>query len=243
MLSNQWRQQRSLPQLWVQAKVTICGTLNECPYFFYMNKKEFQKLPISTGLVLLWLVYRDIKPMATLSTDFDWSESSEADINKTNLEQETQLTKALDRMGIFYSLSKRFANTIHVSKDKKILAENEKMELLDTQDAHFKRGVFYGFGEELSSVYASEVIKPGEMFPNDKLIHATMVPELVDQYWYPYIEYLVRRGHEMEDSMIAKRWAEIIRKELPQLAKEYESNRLSDLNKFKETLTQVYKTT
>lgn len=205
-----------------------------------MNKEEFQKLPINTGLALLWLVHKDAKSMATISTDFEWSENVLSNKDKFNIVQEKVVRDALKEMGIKYRLSKRFGNTLHVSKDEEILLENEKLELLDTEEAHFKRGIFYGFGESNSKVYAEEVVKPGEMFPNKRLIHATMVPDLVDEYWYPYIEYLVRVDHEREDSIIAKEWADIVRKDLPELAEKYEKQRQSDLAKFRVMLTEIY---
>lgn len=40
--------------------------------------------------------------------------------------------------------------------------------------------------------------------------------------WWPYVRYIVRQDHELEDSQTAKKWSEIIKKDLPEIDKRFE---------------------
>jgi hypothetical protein len=33
--------------------------------------------------------------------------------------------------------------------------------------------------------------------------------------WWEYVRYVVRKGHEIDDSLVAKKWYEIIKTDLP----------------------------
>lgn len=209
-----------------------------------MNTKEelaesLEKIPLNVGKILLWLVYQDLKPMTTISDDFDWSQSPLADKSKLNLEKENKILNWLKSANIKYQYSIRFPHVLHVSKDKDILDKNAKYESDESVVAHSFRGEAFGFGKVAAQAYAQAAQKD-PMFPNDLVIHAALVPELSKVDWYPYIGFLVRRNHELEDAEIAKKWAEICRMDIPEIAKQFEEQRMKDDIPFREALKKIY---
>lgn len=201
--------------------------------------KKLNSIPLEIGKELLWLTYKDLKPMATISDDFDWSNNPLSDQSKLNLEKENQILQWLNSAGLSYKGSVKFPHALHISKDKNLLEKNSKYELDESIEAHTFRGTAYGFGNDCAKAYAQAVQKE-PMFPNDLVIHAAMVPELSKVDWYPYIGFLVRRGHEIEDAMIAKKWAEVCRKDIPEIAKEFEMGRMKDDIPFRAALQKIY---
>lgn len=193
--------------------------------------KRLNGLPIEVGKVQLWLVYRRLKPMASVVLDFDWESDDE---------EREKLEDWFKDAGVVFKKSQRNENTLHVSLDENVLEKHALSELDESAEAHLLRGKLYGFPEGAALAY-SEVIEREDLFPNEKVIHAPKVLELRDKYWYQYIEYLVRRGHEFEDSMVAKTWADVVRKEIPEVAQEYEKERLEGLRKMEAELKKIYK--
>lgn len=199
-----------------------------------------KNLPPVIHKTSMWLVHKDQKKMATINVGFDWSFSPLVDPEKQNLEDEKLFTEWLTETKIKYQASQRASDTLHLSKDATILEKNHELELDESVEAHTFRGTMYGFGQECSLAFAQAAQKE-PMFPSDLVIHAPMVPELANKDWYPYIEYLVRRGHELEDAMTAKNWAEICRRDIPEIAIEFETNRMKDDIPFREALQKFYK--
>jgi hypothetical protein len=203
-------------------------------------RSSFLQLPKSINQKeLIWLVYRDLKPLSSISTDFDWSQNSLANKERFNLKDEKDFVDWLKEAGILYTLSQRNGNTIHLSKDPVLLSKNQELELNESVDAHTFRGISYGFGEENSKAYALAIQKT-PTFPSDTIIHTIMVPEIISKDWYPYAAFLVRRNYELEDALPAQKWAEIIRSEVPQVAKDYETQVVKDLEIFREKLKDAY---
>lgn len=184
--------------------------------------KSLEKLPISVGRILLWLVYKGYKPLVSIVLDFDW---------KNNTKKQKIIFSWLKEAGLKSSLSQKFPDTLHISRSDKLLELYKKYELKDSSNAHTIRGNLYGFPKEVVTSYAKH-FSHLEKF----MTHAILVEESIDWYWLPYAEYLVRIGYEKKDTEIAKKWADASRKDIPKLAKEYEKNRLNDLLELKRSL-------
>jgi hypothetical protein len=168
--------------------------------------------------------------MASIVLNFDWG---------TDEAKEKKISDWFQNADVHFSHSARGRDTLHVARDPKYLKLNEKFELEENTEAHKARGRLYGFPSQAAKVYAQEIVnfKP---FPNPHLIHPPMVKSLRKKYWYPYIEYLLRRGHEYEDSLVAKSWADIARREIPTLASEYEKDVHQGLKKLEKDLAKFY---
>ncbi len=192
---------------------------------------SLDNLPIEVGKIQLWLVYRGLKPMATIDLDFDLG---------TDPSKQLLFSAWLKKAQLKFRVSQRFNNTIHVSRDVKNLDLNFKYELLEDQRSHLIRGKLYGIPQKAAKVYAEVISQRNFAFPHPLLIHAPMVEELFDKYWYPYIEYLLRREDPYQDSLIAKRWADLAREEIPQVAATYEKRNLVDFEKLHQQLIQIY---
>ena len=184
---------------------------------------QLSTLLVEIGKVNLWLVYRGVKPMASIVLTFDW---------KTDQNRQVDLSEWLENANIKYIVSQKFPNTLHISKDIKILETNKKLELFDDFESHLQRGLFYGFPKQAVEAYAKEIIKD-KPFPSEIIVFPSLVDEIRSQYWYPYTEYLVRRGFELEDSLVAKGWADLAREEIPLIAKEFEKDTIEGMEELR----------
>lgn len=180
-------------------------------------------LPVEIGKINLWLVYKELKPMASIVLTFDWD---------TDKSKQVSLINWFDKANIYFKISQKFSNTIHISKEEKLLEINSEYELSDSSKAHLERGLLYGFPKEAVKEYSKEIVKE-KPFPNTVLVFPSMVDELRNKYWYPYTEYVLRRGFEIEDSLVAKRWADVAREEIPGVASEFEKDTIKGMEELR----------
>jgi len=176
--------------------------------------KELEFLPLEVGKVNLWLVFRNAKPMASIVLNFNWGE----DKNKEKL-----ILNWFEKAKILFFVSQKFPNTLHISKKKKALDLNKKYEMRDDFKGHYLRGLFYGFTRKAVEVYSSEILKV-EPIKSEKLTFAFDSYDLRDKYWLFYNEYFLRKNFELIDSAIAKKWADLARREIPKIACSFEEN-------------------
>lgn len=184
---------------------------------------QLKTLPIEVGKVSFWLVYRNLKPLASIVLDFDWG---------SDAKKQALLEKWFRQAKIFFTVSQKFPNTLHISKDKKNLDLYQTFELRDSFEAHVVRGRLYGFPEKAIQAYAEEIIK-AEPLESQKLAFAPKNDELSKVYWWPYIEYFLRKGFELEDSLVAKKWADLARAEIPEIANQFEKETSEAMRKIR----------
>lgn len=174
--------------------------------------KELEVLPLEVGKVNLWLVFRNAKPMASIVLNFNWGE----DKNK-----EKQILSWFEKTNVLFNVSQKFSNTLHISKRKKALDLNKKYEMRDDFKGHYLRGLLYGFPRKAAEVYSREILKI-EPIKSEKLTFAFDSPDLKNKYWLFYNEYFLRKNFESIDSVVAKKWADLVRKEIPVVAEQFE---------------------
>lgn len=181
-----------------------------------------ENLPLEIGKVNLWLVFRNVKPMTSIVLDFNWGK----DENK-----EKQILAWFEKAKILFSVSQKFTNTLHISKKKKALDLNKKYEMRDDLNGHYVRGLLYGFPKKAVEVYSSEILKV-EPIKSDKLTFAFHSSDLKNKYWLFYNEYFLRSRFEFEDSLVAKKWADLARKEISVVAEQFESEMKLSMKKY-----------
>ncbi len=167
--------------------------------------------------------------MASIELTFDWKETQQ---------KKTRLVNWLQEANVAHMPSRKRSKILHVSKDKKLLDLNQKYELGEDFATHIERGKLYGFPRKTIENYANAVSNDENLFPNEKVVFAAMSDEVRGHYWYPYTEYLLRKGHEYEDSLIAKKWADLARKEIPEVAKEFEERTTKAMEDLRSNLLQ-----
>lgn len=172
-----------------------------------------ENLPLEVGKVNLWLVFRNVKPMASIVLNFNWGE----DENKQRL-----ILSWFEKTEMLFCVSQKFSNTLHISKKQKALDLNKKYEMRNDFNGHYVRGLLYGFPRKAVEVYSREILKV-EPIKSDKLTFAFHSPDLKNKYWLFYNEYFLRSRLEFEDSFVAKKWADLARKEIPVVAGQFES--------------------
>ena len=93
----------------------------------------------------------------------------------------------------------------------------------DSEEVHLALGKLYGYPAGAVKEYARtmQTDKKGGFSPTIVSIREFR-ERFEDKYWYPYVTYLVRKGHEEEDCEVGIKWADWMREDWPELAEEFE---------------------
>lgn len=84
-------------------------------------------------------------------------------------------------------------------------------------------GILYGFPKEAVEEYVKAGSDPQiKVLPDSLESPNEFHKRNKDEYWEPYVSYVIRKGYDEEDTRVAKIWADNIRKEFPELACRYE---------------------
>ena len=162
--------------------------------------------------IQLWLTHRGLKK-ATLIT---------LEKNKQNQRifkwlHDTSLEWVQKRERIFVSKNKLIANQLSNIWNK------------NNQESEYQKGILLGYPTKPSQAFAKYADNKyrGKYLVNiiDPNFPKSVIP------YYPYIFFIVRKGKEKVDSVIAKRWAKVIRADIPKLAKWYEKEIKSAISK------------
>jgi hypothetical protein len=206
-------------------------------------KKELMELPISlSNKVELWLLLSGFKKATEiLVVPSLWKNNNET---KYSSPEDIKKTEAfLIKTGLFYKPIERIDEGKEKQPDncyrKTTLERTEFLLSLTPDDLdkfaqarkfldHQALGNFYGFPTETVIHFALghgiQILKgEGVNINAEPLTSPVKFREMfINEYWYPYVQYLTRTGHELEDSQVAIKWADCIREDLPELAKEFE---------------------
>lgn len=186
-------------------------------------------LPLDLGeKVLLWLVYRDLKPVSEITVERRNFFLLRRGIHDTSYDNDApkirRIREWIHDAGLVYAFDPKYPGSWHVGKDKDKVALSAKILRLFDYESEYKTGILFGYPEESVKAYArnreigvekNQIIM---VWPGLQVFH----PYLKDKYFTPYIFYSIRADRVEEDSQIAKTWADTIRKEVPTLAKWYE---------------------
>lgn len=182
--------------------------------------------------ILLWLAYRGLKPVSELTV------IRRNKNTKTNNQKIKKVKKWIKDADMFYATDKKNLTSWHVSKDKNKAKNSAKIIHRFDYQSECQSGILFGFPKASTEAYAfNRNVKLGEdqipmIWPGLVYFH----PYLKNQDYAPYIFYAIREDRIKEDSMVAKKWADTIRKELPILAKWFE--KAENLRRKKEMETE-----
>ena len=179
-----------------------------------MNKKTLNlenRLLYLSALTLsrieFWLTYRGIKLASTTPLRNKFTTKNAAT---------KRIVKWLEDADLYYVIDKKHKDMIHISKDKALAEKMAKIQWSEDPKDIIFRGNKYGFPINAVKAFAKDLISMGDYWEIRERI-------MKYPYWH-YARYRVRSGHEFEDLQVAKKWATIIRKEVPKLAKWFEKD-------------------
>ena len=172
-------------------------------------------LPVSKeGRVELWLTLRDQKPVSAirLRKCFDGQTKGIK-----------RLLKWLSDTRLEYVVDPKNNTVLHISKNKN-LAKRTAIILWSEKKKHIiEKGTLFGYPKNVTKIYASFIDEKKWPGKSGALRVITKKSKNFPHYWAPYIRYVLRSAHAFQDSLIAKKWADIIRKEVPKLGYWYEN--------------------
>lgn len=168
--------------------------------------KRLPYLPISIlGRIELWLTYRNLKNASSISL-------------RKPFDLESSTTKRtmhwLADAGIFYQVDGRDSSLLHVAKTQELAKKMSLLQWSKREEDILFRGIQYGFPEKAVRLFSANHEKLTAVDSKSSL--------LADCYWKPYVRFMVRIGHEKEDSLVAKNWADIIENEVPIVGRWFE---------------------
>ena len=171
--------------------------------------KQLLSLPITLneGKVHLWLTYRDLKPVSTFQLSGKKSEDK-------------KVFDWLARAGLHYIPDLKGNHVYFASKDVELAEKAKEIMWKQNHKNQVAKGKLFGYPAK-----ASELIAKFWKEPKSEIM-TRRVQLLARGYpgYYRYAAYMLRKGYESEDGEVAKKWARIIRQEIPELAKAYEQD-------------------
>lgn len=157
--------------------------------------------------VELWLVHRDKKKACSISL-------------RNNFSTETAKSKRIENWikdaGLHYVVDKENKNLLHISKDPDLSQKMNDLQWSQKPSDIIFRGKQYNYPEKAVEAFAKNI---------ESMSDYIEVRERIKKfpYWH-YARYRVRVRHEKDDLQVAKKWADLIRKEVPKLAKWFEDS-------------------
>ncbi len=165
--------------------------------------------------VEFWLVYKEVKSAASSSLRFVSKGSKK-------IKGLRSVKRWLRDAGIEFVRTKGRPDIIHVSKNKKLADELSRKIFLKTAESDLEVGKLLG--------YPLEAVKAFSRLGFDRSDYSSLIDSLDKEspirgkYWAAYARYLLRKGYEIEDSKIARLWADTIRRDIPKLAQWFEKS-------------------
>lgn len=131
-----------------------------------------------------------------------------------------KLESYLIKNNLSYSIDSRDSQLYFVSKNQADVNLLKSIWHQKDIESEVQKGLLLGYPNKAVSAFAKYKDHP----ERGKYLSGTLssdFPKSQLNYW-PYIGYVLRKGHEIEDSLIAQKWAQFIRQNNPTLAIWYE---------------------
>lgn len=189
--------------------------------------------------VFLWLTYRGLKPVSEITvtrrnyavlrrllSGKNLKTNEPVSDSDSNGQKIRRIRKWVKDASLFIATESKNDTSWHIGKEKDKVTLSEKILHRFDYDNEYKSGILLGYPEESVKAYAhNRVLKLGEnqtpmVWPGMKFFD----PFLKDKYYTQYLFYALRADRVKTDSQVAKKWADIIRKEVPTLAKWFEKS-------------------
>lgn len=191
-------------------------------------KDRLLKLPLDPGeKVLLWLTFIGQKPVSDIHVLIRDKEklrkgeftSKNSDIESNLVEIKTWITDA----GLIYEIEKEHPTAWRVGKDKTQIIKSIDYLHNSNKDKQIELGLIFGYPKNSVEAYVNNQETTYEQF-----IQIMIPPRGIEgensEYFWPYAIFAISKSHQDEGVKLAKLWADIIRNDLPELAKLYESS-------------------
>ncbi len=175
-------------------------------------KKRLQKFGFLSvqSKIELWLCYRDLKPVSAFPIMLDFKDSTE---------EQKKLLNWIDEAGLF--CKKDVESRLYiVSKDVEQINSLLPIVFGNKKEDIIAKCRLYGYPEETALATYRNFSTEKDGLPKGVGIKKD---NSFGISWWPYVRYIVREGFEYEDSLVAKKWAETIKRDLPELDKEFEA--------------------
>jgi len=162
----------------------------------------------------LWLAYKGIKPVSIV---YELTSSK------------TIKNKLLDwckKVGLYIEKNADTANYV-VGKNELLVKEVNESLLKTTEEAIIRKCELLGYPVETALSACRNFLPDNDKYPKGISISNNFFESKIP--WWEYVRYIVREGHEVEDSLVAKKWHDTIEKDLPKTHKLF----IEDLRKNK----------
>ncbi len=175
-------------------------------------KKRLQKFEfLSTqSKIELWLCYRDLKPVSAFPLISDFKDSAEEPEILMNWIRDAGMLFNKDNESKLYIVSKDLEK---INSLVPIVFSNTKQDIIT-------KCRLYGYPKETALATYRNFSGEKDGLPKGVGIKKDNGFGIS---WWPYVRYVIREGFEHKDSLIAKKWSEEIKKNLPELDKEFEA--------------------
>lgn len=164
--------------------------------------------------VELWLTYSGIKQCSLILA---------------RKSKGTKIFSWLKEAKLSFSINPKDKNQIFISTDQNVVKKLAVIWQENSQTAEYKKGLLLGYPINAVKAFSTYSSHPKRQKYLTSIAEATFPKTQIN--YYPYISYTVRRGKEIEDSQVAQKWSECIRKEVPKLAYWYEKAIIDSLQK------------
>lgn len=211
-------------------------------------KKRLLNFPINLqDKVEIWLILRDLKPATdiflkkTLINKIDRSTKvtqRNLKIVENFLKDNNLFYKTIDQYNHgqlkikvghkYYYVNFTFFDKIFFVSKKEDFVESLYKAWTDLRgvfepSVNRQLGILYGFPKEAVEEYVKAWSDPKVKSLPDNLEKAIEFHKRhKGEYWESYVSYIIRKGHDEEDTQVAKRWADCVRNEFPELALKFE---------------------
>lgn len=184
--------------------------------------QQLDELPLeSFSKVEAWLVYREAKPAATISFTYE----GDTPVPNENVEMVENWMKAHN---IYAKQDPKVPTLLHISKNELSVNKLCQIALKFDPQSTYEKGVLFGYpleAVEIFSKHCEELMDDITAYKKYNLVYGGS-PEARNfpHYWTRYNRYITRENEIYEDSLLAKKWADIAREEIPLVAQKFEES-------------------
>lgn len=191
-------------------------------------KDSLLKLPLDPGeKVLLWLTFVGQKPVSdiyVLLRDKDKLRKGQFSIKHQDVENNLKAIKAwISNSGLFFEIEKEHPYAWRVGRDKTLVEKSIKYLHLPEKDKQCELGLIFGYPKNSEEAYVNNQESTYEQFIKN-MIPPRGIEGGNSEYFWPYAIFAISKCHKDEGVGVAIKWADIIRKDLPELASQYEKS-------------------
>lgn len=175
--------------------------------------------------VLLWLAYKGLKPVSEITVKRRHKDNKHSSAERIN--------KWIKDANLYKTPETPGSISWHVGKNKDKVRQSAKIIRKFDIKNEYQSGLLFGYPKHSAKAYAInrnlklgqnhiKVILPGSTF---------VIAEIRNKFYAPYIFYGISEEYAKKDILVAKRWAECIKNDVPVLAKWFENNAQKQIKK------------